>query len=278
MAQARTFYDILGVSPSASQADIRRAYVRLMKQYHPDSSGRDSTEPDLAAVLNRCYATLKDPAERSRYDAGLAPGRSPVRSPPRAGAATHYSPPHRPLRRSAPALAGLMLAAMIALALWAPTIESNDELFASALGWPTAEDSSRNQSIGSPLPDRSDVRRIADTARGSSLAEAERYSRDCFADARRSSSVAAMDRCILFDLAFLYWRPPSNSADTPPYFAAQVVGYRHRDALAVHGQRAEARLAQLRESAFAGLIEGLRGGDSETASRADSAQFGGDLN
>lgn len=259
MARARTYYEILGVSRSASQADIRAAYVRMMKRYHPDSSQRDPDEPDFAAILNRCYATLKDPAERSRYDAGLASGQTSVRGKVRPAASTYYHAPQRPLRRSGPALVGAIFTGMIALALWAPSIDSNDELFASALGWPSAGDAAGTMTAGTALPGRSDIRSIADQARGSTTAEAEHYSRRCFADARSSASAEAIDRCVLFDLAYLYWRPGNNSADTPPYFASQVVSYRHQDALSAYGARADTRLAQLRESAFAGLIEGLRG-------------------
>ena len=61
-SRAQTLYDILGVNRSASQAEIRGAYLRLMKRYHPDLTSLGSAEPDRATLLNRCYATLKDPA------------------------------------------------------------------------------------------------------------------------------------------------------------------------------------------------------------------------
>jgi hypothetical protein len=76
----------------------------------------------------------------------------------------------------------------------------------------------------------------------------------------------------MFDLAFLFWRPPANDATGPPYFAARVVSYRHQDTLADLGEQSEARLARLRERAFTGLIDGLR--DSDKGSKSRSAEAG----
>lgn len=82
-----THYDVLGVSPSAADAEIREAYRRLAREHHPDrarSSGR--TDSDAAMpTINEAYRVLNDPARRAVYDASLrgAPERGPA-APPRA--------------------------------------------------------------------------------------------------------------------------------------------------------------------------------------------------
>lgn len=63
------FYDLLGVEPGASSETIRASYRRLMQQAgnHPDLGGDAKT----AAFINKAYAVLKDPGQRSEYDARL---------------------------------------------------------------------------------------------------------------------------------------------------------------------------------------------------------------
>ncbi len=63
-------YRILGVRVTASSAEISRAFRRLVRDLHPDSTGSD--DPALAkrfARVTRAYQTLRDPARRRRYDA-----------------------------------------------------------------------------------------------------------------------------------------------------------------------------------------------------------------
>ena len=68
---AKTHYDTLGVAQDASAADIKKAYHKLVRQYHPDIS----TDPDAdkkTSEINQAYNILKDPAKRAEYDALLA--------------------------------------------------------------------------------------------------------------------------------------------------------------------------------------------------------------
>lgn len=63
----RDFYAILGVSRSADAAEIKKAYRRLAKQYHPDSNpGQDTTEK--FQEINRAYEVLNNPDLKKKYD------------------------------------------------------------------------------------------------------------------------------------------------------------------------------------------------------------------
>lgn len=58
-------YKTLGVSRSASDSDIKKAYKKLSKQYHPDKKGGDETK---FVEVARAYEVLSDPEKRSIYD------------------------------------------------------------------------------------------------------------------------------------------------------------------------------------------------------------------
>lgn len=63
-----TFYDTLGVSPTAEAEVIQAAYRALMRKYHPDANGGRSSDA-RAKRINEAYATLSDPSLRAAYDA-----------------------------------------------------------------------------------------------------------------------------------------------------------------------------------------------------------------
>jgi hypothetical protein len=73
-----TYYDLLGVSSDASDADIERAYRALLPKVHPDISRLDNLDTRrLAALVNEAWLTLHDPEKRKAYDQGLTSGGSP---------------------------------------------------------------------------------------------------------------------------------------------------------------------------------------------------------
>ena len=61
------YYAFLEVSPTATQSEIKRAYRRLARQYHPDLN--QETLDERIKLLNQAYAILRDPQKRALYDA-----------------------------------------------------------------------------------------------------------------------------------------------------------------------------------------------------------------
>jgi len=62
------YYKVLGVSKSATQADIKKAYKRLAKQYHPDRNQGDKAAENRFKEISEAYQSLSDPEKRKQYD------------------------------------------------------------------------------------------------------------------------------------------------------------------------------------------------------------------
>jgi curved DNA-binding protein len=63
----KDYYQILGVSRDASEADIKKAYRKLAHKYHPDVSKEKDAEAKFKDVAE-AYQTLKDPEKKAAYD------------------------------------------------------------------------------------------------------------------------------------------------------------------------------------------------------------------
>lgn len=77
MVQKRDYYDILSVSRNATEEELRKAYRRLARQYHPDVNKDPEAEARFKEI-NEAYEVLHDPEKRAAYDrfghAGVPPG------------------------------------------------------------------------------------------------------------------------------------------------------------------------------------------------------------
>jgi curved DNA-binding protein len=66
---ARDYYETLGVSRSATDADIKKAYRRLAMKYHPDRNpGHEKQATEQFKEINEAYGVLGDPEKRQQYD------------------------------------------------------------------------------------------------------------------------------------------------------------------------------------------------------------------
>ena len=87
------YYETLKVSPQATQAEIKQAYRRLAKQFHPDTQ-KETADSDRIVEINAAYEVLGDPTRRQSYDRQIS-GNSAVAS------ATAPKPPQK-RRQAAP--------------------------------------------------------------------------------------------------------------------------------------------------------------------------------
>jgi molecular chaperone DnaJ len=72
MSDRPDYYTVLGVEPSASQEDIKRAYRSLARQWHPDVNQDNPEAEDRFKLVTEAYQTLSDPQRRASYDHGGA--------------------------------------------------------------------------------------------------------------------------------------------------------------------------------------------------------------
>lgn len=80
-------YEVLGVSQTTEPREIRRAYLKLVQQYHPDRDARSESTARFLEI-QQAYECLNDPARRQALD---APSRAAQESPRGAGGSSEPS-------------------------------------------------------------------------------------------------------------------------------------------------------------------------------------------
>jgi molecular chaperone DnaJ len=68
MPQTKDFYSVLGVSSNASQDEIKKAYRKLAKKYHPDANANDAKAGERFKEISEANNVLGDPEKRKQYD------------------------------------------------------------------------------------------------------------------------------------------------------------------------------------------------------------------
>ncbi|HKT60630.1 MAG TPA: DnaJ domain-containing protein, partial [Gemmatimonadales bacterium] len=64
---AKDFYQVLGVSDSAGQDEIKKAYRRLAKQYHPDANPNNPSAAERFKEISEAHSVLSDADKRKQY-------------------------------------------------------------------------------------------------------------------------------------------------------------------------------------------------------------------
>src|SRR5512143_1689593 len=64
----RDYYDVLGVKKGASESEIKKAFRKLARKYHPDVNPGDKTSEQKFKELNEAYEVISDPKKRQQYD------------------------------------------------------------------------------------------------------------------------------------------------------------------------------------------------------------------
>lgn len=259
MTDGRTHYDLLGVESGAAPDAIRAAYIDLMKRHHPNSPYRAANPlaADEVQTLNFAYAVLKDPAKRAAYDAELIDGGSgglpaPLRADRRMPLVLRKK---RRRRGQSMVPIAAVAAAFLAAGTWLGN--SGRTAYPSSTGsFGAPAGPAASPFEVSPPHETAWIRRQAKLAATMGSSEAAHFSARCFDEARQVGSSSAADECLVFDLAYAYWREGETNHALPAYFQPELMQLRQTRALGeLDRDAALLRLDSLRAATFSSLLE-----------------------
>ncbi|MSP18445.1 MAG: J domain-containing protein [Bdellovibrionales bacterium] len=81
----KDLYEVLEIKKSANETEIRKAFLRFAKKYHPDVNPNDKVSEHKFKEINLAYEVLKDPKKRQHYDQMRAVGANPFAQRPPGG-------------------------------------------------------------------------------------------------------------------------------------------------------------------------------------------------
>ncbi|MDO5058910.1 MAG: DnaJ domain-containing protein [Neisseria sp.] len=119
-----THYDNLKVRPDATAEEIRAAYRRLCKQYHPDCRPQHPEAERIMQLINQAYAVLSNPEARQKHDEWITEQQQIINQkrigspmPP-----NHYPPEQKLPVKTLLLIGAVLIAVLIAVALWSSSV------------------------------------------------------------------------------------------------------------------------------------------------------------